>query len=92
MSKKEKDRGRFVLRLEYGWSEINVVDQVVDEAVNKHEDLLLLERGVAGWIASTVLGRFPSKSVARRVGAQLKGKMGEEVSNKVELRIKERRQ
>jgi hypothetical protein len=91
VSKKGKSGGRFELRLEYGWAEMEDVDRVVNEAVNDTEGFQILERGVTGSVASTHLGRFPNKSAARRLGEKLKGKLGEKVAKQVELRIRESR-
>lgn len=91
MSKKGKDGGRFVLRLEYGWGEMEAVERAVNEVVNGIEEVNLLEQETADGNASTVLGRFVSKSLARRVGASIQGKLGEKTSNKVDLRIREGR-
>jgi hypothetical protein len=84
VGKKKQKEGRFVLRLEYPWSDLERVERAVDTVVAKGKaQLFAREPGVSE------LGRFTSKSEARRIGATVKGKLAEDID--VELRIREAR-
>lgn len=87
MTKKKKKQGKFILRLEYGRGR-NIGEQV-DEAVNSLKDVNVVGRGWGPAGASTELGRFISKSEARRIGAMLKGKLDKDAE--VTLKIRESR-
>jgi len=83
-----KKGGKFVLRLEYAWDSMETVDGVVDKVIQAGVTELV-RRGVDGGMASTELGRFGSKSEARRVGETLKGRLGKRTW--VDMKIRETR-
>jgi hypothetical protein len=84
VGKKKQKAGRFVLQLEYPLRDLEKVERAVDEIVRKAATGLLTRE-----VGRSELGRFTSKSEARRIGATIKGKLADDIE--VELRIREAR-
>ena len=84
MGKKSKQKGRFVLQLEYDGAEMEKVERAIDAIVKKGAaEIIQREPGM------TQLGKFKSKSVARRIGEGLKVMSGSKTE--FELKIRELR-